>query len=125
GSAQRARNHAAVGLVFRLFSLHGSIADIPAILHAFPANLVTERIGGLLRVADGLAEPDGAQHAAAIGDDLAVVQRSAGVEHLARQRGRVVEAMNLVAFAHRFRIAARSQHDSERRARVPFGSYSI
>ena len=50
-----------------------TVADIVAVEHAFPADRSSQFVGGGLGLRDALAERGGAQHAAAGGDDLAVL----------------------------------------------------
>src|SRR5690606_41577447 len=54
----------------------GPVADIVAVEHAVPANLLGQAVGLLLGIGDAGTDGGGAQHAAAGGDDLAVLQRS-------------------------------------------------
>ena len=59
-----------------------------AVLHAGEVDLGDRGVRGALRLPHRIAERRDAQHASAGDDDAAVVQRRAGVEHLARRDAR-------------------------------------
>src|SRR5690606_41126654 len=65
------------------------------------------------------------QHAAAGGDDLAVLQCGAGVEHLAVELGGVIQAFDHVTLGVVARVAAGGQHHAHGRTRVPGDRKSV
>src|SRR5690606_6032956 len=97
----------------------GPVADIVAVEHAVPANLLGQAVGLLLGIGDAGTDGGGAQHAAAGGDDLAVLQCGAGVEHLAVELGGVIQAFDHVTLGVVARVAAGGQHHAHGRTRVP------
>ena len=96
------------------------MTDVTAVLHSVPAEGGDEVIGFALRC----AEPSRRARlrtaaASAVRDHVVAAHRGAGVEHFARPLCCGVEAVDHVAFAHRFRIAGRRQHDADSCARIP------
>ncbi len=85
---------------------HRLPADVAAAEAFRPVDAVDRLIGALLRFGDGLAGRADVQHAAAIGEDVAVLRNRAGVEDLdALDLGGVVEPLDA-------RALARSRRDS-------------
>ena len=104
-------------------SADGAVADVAAELHAVEADGVDRLVGALLRRLDVVAERGDAEHAAAGGDDLAVLRGRAGVEDVhvvagCRASGRPWMTSPLLGVSG---IVGGGQHDAERDAAVPFG----
>lgn len=74
GSASRttrltARDAASDGeTAMTLLSVNRAVADVMAVAHARPMDCAGEPIGDLLRIGHRIAQPHGAQHAAAVGE---------------------------------------------------------
>src|ERR1700733_2927423 len=98
-----------------------AIADVVPVLHAAPGYGIRKRVGLLPRLGQLLAHPHRAQHAAAVGQNLACRMLRAGMEDLARQAGGLAESLDHVALAHAFRVTCGGHDDAERGARVPRG----
>src|SRR3954452_12515837 len=92
--------------------------DVPPQL----STIELDHVGGSIRRLAGgsgvVAERGDIEHAATGGDQLAVARGGAGVADLHRRRD-AVQAADDVARRRGDRIAARRQHDGDRRARVP------
>src|ERR1700761_7523577 len=72
-----------------------------------------------LRVSHVAAQAHGAQYAPARSDDLRAFTARAAVKHFTRQGRCRLETVDWITLAVGIRVAARSHHHAESRARVP------
>ncbi len=87
---------------------------------AFPADAFHGRVGLQLGLRDRGAQRGDAQHAAAVGDHLAVDDGGAGVKHFhVRHFGRFVQAADRQQAFVVAGIALAGHHHADRRARIP------
>src|ERR1700733_4801397 len=102
-----------------MFAVQRTITDVVAILHAVKRDLVDGLIGYRLRTAHRIRQPYHAQDTTARGRELAVGQRSTGMEgHRIVGLGR--DIADPVTLARAVRIVVRGQHHAKRGAAVPF-----
>src|SRR5690606_24543352 len=103
-----------------LLAGNSAVADVLAVETAAPADLLCQAVSRLLCLGNAGADGGGAEHTAAGGDHLACgIQRGAGVEDLAVELRRLVQAVDHVALGVVARIAAGGQYHAHGRARIP------
>src|SRR5438128_11267522 len=101
-------------------SIEGAVTDVLAELHAVETDPLGDLVGALGGDLDLVAQRRHAQHAPAVGHDLAAALGGAGVEYV-----EIVfvlrQSVDLVALARRVRIARGGEHDAERGTPIPLG----
>ncbi len=96
------------------------MADVAPVVHAFKVNLCHGLVGASQRLGERVCRGGNAQHAAAGGEHLPVLERRAGVEDLhAGNLGRGSQAGDGQAGFVAARIAGGAGHDAGRRAGRP------
>src|SRR5262249_48897248 len=100
-------------------ALDRAITDVLAPERAIPRDLRDRVVRAALRGADRVADADRAEHAAAVGYDVAAREPRARVEDLDVAARDAIEAADRLALLVRVGITAAREHDADRGARIP------
>src|SRR6185436_1922193 len=101
-----------------LFGADGAKTDIAAHLASSELDLICDFVGAPLCNAHRIPQSGDTQHSAAIGEDFAVLQTGASVEHMDIIVG-ALDARDLIAFVRLLWITAGGHHHAQRNAPIP------
>src|SRR3989338_7937161 len=110
---------------FPAFAGDGAVTDVVAVETAVPADFLSQAIGLLLSFFNRTTDGGGAEYAATCGDDLAVLQSGARMEHFAFQLRGSIQTFDHIALGVIGRITTGGDHHAHGRTRVPGGFYFV
>src|SRR3990167_8723031 len=110
---------------FPAFAGDGAVTDVVAVETAVPADFLSQAIGLLLSFFNRTTDGGGAEYAATCGDNLAVLQSGARMEHFAFQLRGSIQTFDHIALGVIGRITTGGDHHAHGRTRVPGGFYFV